>query len=213
MKTLDEIQAEARRLTVLGQQYRNEHSGAAESLAATPSPRELFRLQPATASGGGGPDQAHAPPRQHSVEVVMQGNDIAYRLVEWEEPGPGWLQLEHTPFVVVTADSAFDVLRAGYELAEEERLAERLASYAERDTAGDADAKADIVTEVEEVLEAERLCPSERLRTRAEIAAFLEGRLEPNDLITRAVVRQCHRESPTERESLGIRHALAIDNP
>jgi hypothetical protein len=212
MKTLDEIQAEAHQLTVLGKQYQREHSGAAEPLGIAPPPLELMRypLTPMQALGAASPDEAPALQRQRSIDVVMRDDDIVYRLVEREEPG--WLQLENTPFVVMVADSAFNALRTGYELAEEEGLIERHAPYPEGEPAGEAGADSSPVAE-EEALETELLRPSGGQDTGAEIGVFLDGRLEPNDRIERPVLRQDHRETPTEHESLGIRHRITVGDP
>jgi hypothetical protein len=202
MKTIDSVQAEARQLTLLGQQYREEHTQGDGRIAAAATPLELARL----------PHESALIHGERSIDVVMRGDDVLYRLVEREQPGTGPLLSANSPSVVMVSDSAFDVLRSGYELAEEERLAERLAPYVDRDRDSDESDPGETAAEVEAILETDLLSPSNQLRTKAEIGEFLDGRLETNDLIARTVVRRSHREGAHEvpRESLAVRHALTL---
>jgi hypothetical protein len=132
-----------------------------------------------------------------------------------ETTGSGRVVRDDAPLVVMFGESAFDTLRTGYELAEEERLAELLTPFAERSEDRDCSEPADgeTVAEVEAILETNLLPPTDRLRTKAEIAEFLEGRLEASVFIAHAVERQCAREGRCER--LAERHEikLTIDEP
>ena len=205
MKTLHEIQVEARQLTVLGQQYREEHRHGEGRVAVAAVALELTRLPQASAL-------VH---EERSIDVVMRGDAVFYRLVEREAPRAGDLPSADAPTVVMIGDSVFDVLRAGYELAEEERLSDRLAPYADRDAPSAESDAGEAAAEVEAILETDQLSPSNQLRMRAEIGAFLDGRLEANDLIARTIARQCHREGPREAqlEGLAARHTLSIGEP
>jgi hypothetical protein len=145
----------------------------------------------------------------------MERNNLLYRLVE-REPEPvagsvGTAATESSLAVVAVSSSAFDVLRTGYELAEEERLAEQLAPFADSDEDGDHGETT--AAELDSILESELLPPSDRLRTKAEIGAFLSGELEAGDLIARTIARQCAREGGGEAQHVRHEFRLTIDEP
>lgn len=161
--------------------------------------------------GGATPQELLCLPRAEghpvrSIDAVIEGRDIAYRLAEREAPRAGQRFSDEPASVVMVSDSAFDVLLAGYELAEEERLAEQLEPYAELDD--DEFCGGGAATAVQAVLETDLLSPVDRLRTKVEVAAFLEGRMGANELITHVIARQCHRED--RREALVERQTLLL---
>jgi len=105
-------------------------------------------------------------------------------------------------------------LHTGYELAEEERLGELLTPYAERvEEREGSEADGATVADVEAILETSLLPHSDRIRSKAEIGEFIEGRLEPSAFIARAIERHCVRDDRCER--LAERHEikLTIDEP
>jgi hypothetical protein len=61
------------------------------------------------------------------------------------------------------------------------------------------DADPDLIEEIETFVEADQLLPSARLRTRADIVEFLEGRLSPSEFISAAIERQGPRPQNRER--------------
>lgn len=195
MKTIHEIQAEARQLAARGERFRDTAIGADRRIGGTATPQELFHLPSA---------EGMHPVR--SIDAVIEGRDIAYRLVERETPSAGQRPSDEPASVVMVSDSAFDVLLAGYELAEEERLAEQLEPYAELDD--DESSMGEAATAVQAALETDLLSPVDRLKTKVEVAAFLEGRMEANALITHVIARQCHRED--RREALVERQTLLL---
>ncbi len=220
MKANQEIEMEAGQLMVLGRQYRDEHRES-PGVAAMPAPRVLAWLPESrvTSYHQTEPESksVHVHRRQRHVEAAMERGEVMLRLMEreTETTGSGRIVREDAPSLVIASQSAYDVLRTGYELVEEERLGELLLPYAERaedaDYSDPADARA--VAEVETILEANMLSAADRLRTRAEIVAFLEGRLEPSAFITRSIDRQTARAGQHER--LAERHTikLTIDEP
>ena len=214
MKTIQEIQAEARQLTVLGRAYREEYAAETGRGATITSPRVLAQLpEPAVMTGPANASTAESMPiqrRERYIDVVIDSEDVLYRLMERETPHPVSLWAENAPAAVLVTGSAFDVLNAGYGLAEEESLAERLTPYAERAENGDGDDFIDreTVAEVETILETKLLPVADRLRTKAEIVEFLEGRMESTELITRTVARQCARENRSE--AIVARHELTL---
>lgn len=216
MKTNQEIQAEARRLMVLGSQYRDEQRRADVGAATAPLPRVLVRLPESriTTAHEAEPESesVHTHRRERFIEVAMERGELIYRLMERETEmtGSGRVVRDDTPSVVMFGGSAFDSLHAGYELAEEERLAELLAPYAERSEDRDCAESADgeTVAELEEILETNLLPHADRIRTKAEIAEFLEGRLEPSVFIGHAIDRQCARDDRCE--TLTERHKITL---
>jgi hypothetical protein len=119
---------------------------------------------------------------------------------EREMTGAGKIIRDDEPSVIMVSKSGFDLLHTGYELAEEDRLAELLTPYAEyaEDDPGEGPVDERSIAEVEEILETSLLSNSARLRARVEIVEFLEGRLEPSVFIEHAIDRQCAREGPRE---------------
>ena len=142
----------------------------------------------------------------------MERDELVYRLMqqETETSGSGRIVRDTAPSVVMFGESAFDALHTGYELAEEERLGELLTPYAEsvEDRQGSEAPDGETVAEVEAILETSLLPHSDRIRTKAEIAEFLEGRLEPSAFIARAIERHCARGDQGER--LVERHEIKL---
>ena len=135
----------------------------------------------------------------------MERDVLVYRLVDQDpEITPsGRTVQEDAPEIVMSSQSAFEVLHAGYELVEEERLAALLEPYVGRneDHDGSEPVVGEAASEVEAIVETDLLSPAGRLRTRAEIAEFLEGRLEPSAfprIIGRHRARDCRRETLAE---------------
>jgi hypothetical protein len=198
MKTNQEIQTEARQLMVLGNQYQNEQRIVSASAVAVP--RVLANLPMGSATLG----------RERHVEAAIVGGALVFRLMERETDvtGPDRGERNAAGALLASSPSAFDVLTAGYEMVEEERLSAALERYTEpsEDRTGPADSET--VAEVEAVLETSLLPAADRLRTKAEVVEFLEGRLETSALIARTIERQCSRESYGER--LTERHELKL---
>ena len=197
MKTNQEIEAEARQVLALGRQYQDEQRIVSASTHAAAEPRVLVNL-PATAAN---------PRHERHVEATIAGGALLFQLMERETDRPD-AERDDEASVVASSASVYDVLRTGYELAEEERLAAALERYAERseDRANAADDET--VAEVEEIVETKLLPATDRLRAKAEIVEFLEGRLEPSVFIARVIERQCSRE--VHREHLAERHELKL---
>lgn len=200
MKTNQDIQAEARQLMVLGSQFQNEQRSGGVGAIAAAVPRALVSLPMNPATLG----------RERYVEAAIADGAVIFQLMEraTEIPGSGHSERDDAGTLLVSSASAYEVLHAGYELAEEERLAGALERYAERSEDRADPADGETVAEVEEILETKLLPHADRLRTKAEVVEFLEGWLEPSALIARNIERQCSRES--HREHLVERHELKL---
>ena len=216
MKTIQEIQAEARQLTVRAQEHRSELALVGSRNAPTPSLAVLARfpepagMMPFAAIAG---DESLLPvPRDRYVDAVVQNEDLVFRLVErWAAPAEA--RSDERPVVLVTSSDAFEVLHAGYELAEEERLADQLTPFTDRERHCGEGPNRETVAEVESILETNLLPIADRIRTKAEIVEFLGGRMEANELIARSVGLQCVRESHRQAFTVRQEHTLTIGEP
>jgi len=197
MKTNQEIQVEARQVLALGRQYQNEQQTVSASEPVAVVPRVL----------GNFPVNGATPGRERHVEATIAGGALLFRLMERETDRPD-AERDDEDSVVVSSASAYDVLKTGYELAEEERLAAALERYAERSEDRADPVDGETVAEVEAILETNLLPHTDRLRTRMEVVEFLEGRLEPSVFIAHAVERQCSREGV--REHVAERRELKL---
>jgi hypothetical protein len=197
MKTNQEIQAEARQLAMLGSQFQNEQRIANASATAVAAPRVLANL---TAS-------VESPGRERRVEAAIVGGALVFRLMERETDlaGADRDERDGESSLVAASASAYDVLRTGYEMAEEDRLTAQLERFADRADPADGDS----VAEVEAIVEANLLSPADRLRTKAETVDFIEGRLERSAFIAHVIERQCSR-AEGYREHLVERHELKL---
>jgi hypothetical protein len=205
MKTNQEIQAEARQLMVLGSQFQNEQRSDGLGSSVEAVPRVLVNL----------PMNLAAPGRERHVEATIAGGALIFRLMERESdlPASDRGERDDAGTLLASGDSAYDVLRTGYELAEEERLGAELERYAERNEDRADPADGETVAEVEAILETNVLSHSDRLRTKAEVIEFLEGHLKPNVLIAHAVERQCSRDGLREHQAERHELKLTIGEP
>jgi hypothetical protein len=180
MKTDKEIRIEAARLEQLTRRWIATAVGAAPSttLAALPDSQ----------IGNG----QRVRSRLLRVEVACVADEAEFLLVEHEAGGIEPNGDSETPLILTRSDSAYEVLRDGYDAIEQERLAEFLTPIANRNEAEGPlqEAGPDLIEEIESFVEADQLSPSARLRTRADIVEFLEGRLSPSEFISATVGRQ-----------------------
>lgn len=196
MKTKQEIQAEARQLMVLGSQFQNEQRIASVGATAVAVPRVLTNL----------PVSVESPGRERHVEAAIVGGALVFRLMERETDlaGADRDERDGESSLVAASASAYDVLKTGYEMAEEDRLTAQLERFSDRDSAD-----GESVAEVEAIVETNLLSPADRLRTKAETVDFIEGRLERSAFIAHVIERQCSRVEGY-REHLVERHELKL---
>ncbi len=219
MKTNEDIQREAERMLALGRSYRDEQRQLALGPQVVPLPRVLVQFPASQVTTRHDfepePDAIHTHRRERHIDASIEHDELVYRLMEreTETTGSGRIVREDLPAVVMVSHSGFDLLHTGYEMVEEDRLAELLAPYAERSETEEAPADDRTVAEVEEVLETNLLADSDRLRAKAEIVEFLEGRLEASAFIAHAIDRQCARESPRVRQTERQEMRLTVDEP
>jgi hypothetical protein len=193
MRTHAEFLAEARRVGMIGESYADEHRRMALQ-GQTLGPRNIPTFLAAPTS-----------PHERWVEVEMIEGSLEYRLME----SAGSDHPSQAGSVIrFASDSAFDLLVEGDEIAEKEQLLEALAPLVERIEKHEFDAAIEpaVVEEVEALLDAGELEPTERMRTKAEIVEFLAGHVEPSALVARAVERR------SERQALGESLAHRCDD-
>jgi len=219
MKTNEEIQREAQRMVMAGRRYGEEHRGVVGEVV--PLPRVLVQLpdvqvtRKAEVAAPG--SETRLVNRHRHIEAAFEDDALIFRLMEREtEPANATVATRTgDPVEVMVSRSGFDLLHAGYEMVEEDRLFERLAPYSERIEERDARDPVDEheVAEVEAVLETHLLPPSDRLRMKADIVEFLEGRLEAGVFIAHAIDRQCAREGQRQSRTQRHEHKLTINEP
>lgn len=216
MRPHREIQNEAERLVLLGREYLAERRGLAGEGSIVSLPRVLARLpesrvtieNPLLADDS----NARQQQRERHIEADIENDELMFRLIEREHQldADGKVLREGEPEPIMVSRSGFDLLLAGYELVEEERLAEALAPYADRD--GDLKSDPQSVAQIEEILETSELPVADRMRAKSEIVDFLEGRLDAGEFIEHAIDRQRLREVCVERQAHRSEMRVTIDN-
>jgi hypothetical protein len=211
MKTNEEIQREAQRMLDLGRQYREQHRGASGEVV--PLPRVLVQLpdvQVSRPAVPGSDAESRIVTRQRHIEAAIADDGMIYRLMERETELGAVSGAQAEVSEVMVSRAGFDLLHAGYEMVEEDRLFELLTPYSERaENRSDGERIDDReVAEVETILETHLLPASDRMRTKAEIVEYLEGRLEPGVFIAHAIDRLCAREGQQQVQTQ--RHALRL---
>ena len=138
-----------------------------------------------------------------AVFAALRGRGAA-ALLDSAAPGP-----DTGRYTIIGVDPAATV-RGGWRNGFD-RLGELLAPYADySEGRGGEAADERTVEEVEEILGTVALPPSDRLRAKAEVVEFLEGRLEPSLFIDRCVDRQYAREGPRHAESQSRRQEMRL---
>jgi hypothetical protein len=193
MKTKEEVLVEAQLITSLGREYQAEHISGPQRTVVVSAPRILMVLDDPverTWVTKFGAEESDEPSQERYVAATVENGELVFHLMERDA---GFVDIGHeddSAFAITSSFSAYDVLRVGYELAESERLAAAVEPYAETAAVSDDPAHWEKVTELAGILELDRLPVADRLRAKAEIMEFLEGRLGPSEFIAHAVERQ-----------------------
>lgn len=217
MKPHREIQNEAQQLVLHGREYLAERRALAADAPVVSLPRVMARLPDSRVTAANvallAENEAREEHRQRHIEADIENDELMFRLIERESQldAKGRVLREGEPEVIMFSRSGFDLLLAGYELVEEERLAEALAPYAERE-AGDAKSDPVAVAKIEEILETSDLPVADRMRAKGEIVDFLEGRLDAGEFIEHTIDRHRLREVCAERETQRSDLRLTVDH-
>ena len=217
MKTNQEIQVEAGRLVALGSRYRDEHRERMKMGIGSAVPRVVAQFPESRVTSlhdaARESDSVHVHRFQRVIDALMVDDKLVYRLLEKETETNGLgviVREDKTPEVLMFGRSGVELLFAGYELIDEERLAESLTPFAEPEEGED---KATVAREMETVLETDLLSAAERMRSKLDIQEFLDGRLEAHAFIARAIERQRTRASVCETMSVRNEIKLTLDEP
>lgn len=217
MRSHREIQNEAQRLVLQGREYLAERRALAADAPVVALPRVLARLPDSRVAVANvallAESEAREEHRQRHIEADIENDELMFRLIERENQldAEGRVLREGEPETIMVSRSGFDLLLAGYELVEEERLAEALAPYAAREI-GDAKFDPVAVAKIEEILETSELPVADRMRAKADIVDFLEGRLDAGEFIEHAIDRHRLREVCAERQTQRSELRLTIDH-
>lgn len=217
MRPHQEIQNEAQRLVLLGREYLAERRALAGDGPIVSLPRVLARLPDSRVTVANGAliaeSEARQAHRQRHIEADLENNELMFRLIERENQldAEGRVIRAGEPEAIMFSRSGFDLLLAGYELVEEEGLAEALAPYADRH-GGAANSSPEATAHIEEILETSELPVADRMRAKAEIVDYLEGRLDAGGFIEHAIDRHRLREVCAERQMQRSDLRLTIDH-
>lgn len=242
MKTTAEIMIEAQRLEALAEKqradFRQNEVAIRERLAAAqvdpfpPDPDHLpsGRRSPlvgllttlpqvvvhAREGMDGDPQTIRRYRIVREIEVALDSEPAEYRLREerFELMTADRVVAIFGSYVAMVGDSVRGMLEEGYERNVQDEMMERLFPILDSlDERENNEVTPEEIAEVEKRLELPPLSPAERLRARAEIADFLDGRLKAGDFIAHAIdwqsVGQGEREAVAERR--GIR--ILMDEP
>jgi len=172
-------------------------------------PRTTYRSDLSSGSGEAGITWI-----DRSVTATLVGSRIEFGLVEREmrTNAQGKALYYGHDTHIWSAKSAYDILVAGYQRIDEDILRERMAPIAARlgeKEFPDAIRREDLA-ELDNLTAELSLSPSSRIRVRADAIAFLEGRLEAEKFLSRAVDRQDCFE-PKQAIQLSNQHTQAIE--
>jgi len=149
------------------------------------------------------------------VSGAPSNSEAEFKLFEKERVSnsDGETVRESEPFEIVCSDSAYEVLVAGYQRVDEDRLRERIEPIIDRmESSMFAEAPgAEEVTEIENFASELSLSASARMRLRIDAAAMLEGRMDADEFIARTVARQeCFEAKRTFQITNQITEAIEI---
>ena len=221
VKTHQEIIAEAERLDQLGRQHWDSYrQGGPHLVGETVFSRRVLHRFPATriserVSDGRNSRVTETHRIARCIEVELDNATPEYALIEEEYSAEAGEGLELLGAIsLMRSEAVLDLLTEGYRMVEEDRIGESLEPFLERMEEREAPDFLELATveEIERIVGAGDLTPGARMHARADIIAFLEGRLGPSEFISAAIERhECRHEVESILESRGER--LCIDKP
>lgn len=212
MKTRTELETEARRIEAMARESLGVSDARASIVTAT-GPLHVF---PETAVKVNAASEFEGPLTHRilrHIAAAEKAGRIEFSLVEEEfvSSAAGLPFRHYDPIELVTSNEALDVLSAGYQRIDEDRLSERIEPIVDRIEAStfQESASADDVAEIETVAAELTLSAAARMRLKMDAVDLLEGRLEPGDFVARTVARQeCFQRG--ERVTLSRQHIESI---
>lgn len=204
MRTRNQLEIEARRIEQAARDSVPSWQAAGESTLAVAAvgPLQLFAFPESTVRFNGPEIQGPLSHRMvRHIDVLQRPSGVEYRLIEEEFifTADGEPVRHYDPIELVTSDDALDVLSAGYQRLDEDRLAERIEAVVDRIEAKSLDEPASVedLAEIEKATAELALTATAKMRTKADAIDMLEGRLEPGDFVARSIGRQeCFQVAP-----------------
>jgi len=195
MRTRTELEIEARRL----EQHAREASGhpieTPFALAALRAP-SLFTFPESSAKlhAAANAEVLFTVRMIRRIDVTEGRAGFEYKLMEEEfvSDAQGKLVRHYDPIDLITSGNVLEVLSAGYQRLDEDRLWERVDPVRSRiETNGFTLAEhAEAVAEVQRYASEMELSASALMRVKGDTIDLLEGRLEMGDFVSRTVARQ-----------------------
>lgn len=205
MKSQREIQVEATALTQKASMLQLQPTGPTGAIGSETGTGPLMTL----------PD--HLPPSGQSryerfIDAVLSRNEVTFRLMERQVALNGAdTGIDDRPYML-NFGSAEDVVRAGYEMTEQETIKAQLDDFDFKRRSEEME-DSESCNQLEDLLQVEQLPPADCLRMKADISAFVEGRMPRHELILHSIRRQLSRESLSESQAQSQSLRLTIDQP
>ncbi|AHF94134.1 hypothetical protein OPIT5_06205 [Opitutaceae bacterium TAV5] len=220
MKTEQQLITEARRIEQLGrmewERYPRPHPASSDlDLAEI---LVLYRFPSVTSEereANDGPVLTRRIERRIEIELDAATPEFSLVTEEVVTDADGQVVRHEHPDVSSSSESAFDVLSEGQVLTDYDQLGCQLLPLVERMESRDFGdpTSADDIAEVERIVEAGVLPATDRLRIKAEIVEFLEGRLEAGAFVTHVIDRHFCREGRCETVTERHGHRITIEEP
>lgn len=198
MRTRAELEIVARTLEQRLHERQSE-SGQQPEVPLTGGPAQsetLFAFPQSTAALRAGADAEGPLIRRMTrrIETVQTGARASFRLMEDESVADsnGRLVRHYDPVEIATSTQAFEVVSAGYQRLDQDRLWERIEPLVARiEAKGFTESeRAEAVAELAHSAAELGLSVTARMRMRIDMIDLLEGRLELGDFVARTVARQ-----------------------
>jgi hypothetical protein len=219
MKTEQQLIIEARRIEQRGrtewERYPRPHPA---SLDIDPAPPFVLYRFPSVASEEretiDGPMLTRRIDRRIEIELDAETPEFFLVTEEVLADAGGRIVRHERPDVWSSSESAYDVLSEGQVMTDYDQLGCQLLPLVERMESRDfGEPSADDIAEVERIVEAGVLPAADRLRIKAEIVEFLEGRLEAGAFVTHVIDRHFCREDRCETVAERHGHRITIEEP
>ena len=197
MRTKSELQMDAQRLEQLVHESRRESPGSTGGVtigAAATIPLFTF---PESSVRLSGPSDLGISVTHRMLRYILAAHDRTnpeYTLVEEESvsDSEGRVVRRYDPVELARSGSALDVVSAGYQRIDEDRMHERLEPIAAQIWANGFTRNEweDALSRVQAVTSDLGLSTAAQMRVKSDVVDMLEGRLELGDFVARTVARQ-----------------------
>ena len=218
MRTKGELQMEAQRLEQQMRESRREASGFTGGAAIGAATRIPLFTFPESSVRLSSPSDPGISVTHRMVRYILAGQDRTnpeYMLVEEESvaDSEGRVVRRYDPVELARSRSALDVVSAGFQRIDEDRLHERLEPIvAEVVTNGfTRNEWEDALFRVQAMTSDLALSPAAQMRVKSDVVDLLEGRLELGDFVARTVARQdCFHSAQRVEQTRDITESIEV---